>query len=124
MEIIDEVLHQLEKPENPYSTYRVEYPFICSFTIPEDDHNTEITIETVSDTLMNSTSKQDIRLHLKKDQEIGGPMDANRILKWVQNKLWNIHPRDVSVEYGDNPIIEPVSKERMNEIIGNCLNEE
>ena len=41
--IEDEVLRDIEKPENPYKRYRVEFPFTCTFTIPEDGHNTKVT---------------------------------------------------------------------------------
>ena len=43
--IEDEVLRDIEKPENPYKRYRVEFPFTCTFTIAEDGHNTRVTIE-------------------------------------------------------------------------------
>ncbi len=49
--IEDEVLRDIEKPENPYKRYRVEFPFTCTFTIPEDGHNTRVTIETRSEHL-------------------------------------------------------------------------
>ena len=65
--IEDEVLRDIEKPENPYKRYRVEFPFTCTFTIPEDGHNTRVTIETRSEHLHHAKSEDDVRLQLEKD---------------------------------------------------------
>ena len=114
----DEVLREIEKPENPLKTYCVQFPF--TFTLPD---KTRVTIETRSENLMHGTSESDIRLHLEKDHEIDAPLNAKRILRFVGDNLWEIEPRDVSVEYGPNPFIEITSSERVQEIIEDCLNE-
>ena len=123
MEITDEVLHQIEKPENPYQPYRVEFAFKCTFTIPEDDHNTKVTIETRSEHLHHGLSERDVRLQIEKDHELDGPLNAKRILKFVRDGMWGIEPRDVTVEYGPDPIIELASPEKVKEIVEDCLNE-
>ena len=98
-------------------------PLQCTFTIPNDGHKTRVTIETRSENLMHGTSESGIRLYLEKDHEIDGPLNAQRILKFVRDNLWGIEPRDVSVEYGPNPNIEITSLERVQKIIEDCLNE-
>ena len=116
----DEVLREIEKPENPLKTYCVQFPFTCTFTLPD---KTRVTIETRSENLMHGTSESDIRLHLEKDHKIDAPLNAKRILRFVRDNLWEIEPRDVSVEYGPNPFIEIASSERVQEIIEDYLNE-
>ena len=93
--IEDEVLRDIEKPENPYKRYRVEFPFTCTFTIPEDGHNTRVTIETRSEHLHHAKSEDDVRLQLEKDREIDGPLNAKRILE-VRSRwnVWNVEPRE------------------------------
>jgi hypothetical protein len=82
-----------------------------------------VTIETRSENLMHGTSESGIRLYLEKDHEIDGPLNAQRIIKFVRDNLWGIEPRDVSVEYGPNPNFEITSLERVQKIIEDCLNE-
>ena len=57
-EELETTLDQLEKEvletiENPYSTYRVEFPYSCSLTIPDDGHVTRITIDSRSEMFAN-----------------------------------------------------------------------
>ena len=116
----DEVLREFEKLENPLKTYCVQFQFTCTFTLPD---KTRVTIETRSKNRMHGTSESDIRLLLEKDHEIAAPLNAKRILSLVRDNLWEIEPRDVSVEYGPNPTIEIASSERVQEIIEDCLDE-
>jgi len=122
-ELEDEVLRDIEKPENPYKRYRVEFPFTCIFTIPEDGHNTKVTIETRSEHLHHAKSEDDVRLQLEKDREIDGPLNAKRILKFVRDEMWNVEPRDVSVIYHPNYTIELATPEKVQEIVEDYLDE-
>ena len=121
--IEDQVLRDIEKPENPYKRYCVEFPFTCTFTIPEDGHNTKVTIETRSENLMHGTSESDIRLQMEKDHEIDGPLNAKRILKFVRDEMWNVEPTDVSVTYHPDYIIELATSEKVQEIVEDFLND-
>ena len=122
-ELEDEVLRDIEKPENPYKRYRVEFPFTCTFTIPEDGHNTRVTIETRSEHLHHAKSEDDVRLQLEKDREIDGPLNAKRILKFVRDGMWNVEPRDVSVLYHPNYTIELATPEKVQEIVEDFLDD-
>ena len=119
----DEVLRDIEKPENPYKRYRVEFPFTCSFTIPEDGHNTKVTIETRSENLMHGTSESDIRLQMEKDHEIDGPLNAKRTLKFVQGAMWGIEMSDVTVNYHPEFTVELATPEKVQEIVEDFLDE-
>ena len=121
--IEDEVLRDIEKPENPYKRYRVEFPFTCSFTIPEDGHNTKVTIETRSEHLHHAKSEDDIRLQLEKDHEIDAPLNAKRILKFISDELYGIEPRDVLVTYHPDYTIELATPEKVEEIVEDFLDE-
>ena len=121
--IEDEVLRDIEKPENPYKRYRVEFPFTCSFTIPEDGHNTKVTIETRSEHLHHAKSEDDVRLQLERDREIDGPLNATRILKFVRDGMWNVEPTDVSVTYHPDYTIELATPEKVQEIVEDFLDE-
>ena len=119
----DEVLREIEKPENPYKRYRVEFPFTCTFTIPEDGHNTKVTIETRSEHLHHAKSEDDVRLQLEKDRESDALLNAKRILKFVRDGMWNVEPRDVSVTYHPDYTIELATPEKVQEIVEDFLDE-
>ena len=114
--IEDEVLRDIEKPENPYKEVSCGFPFTCSFTIPEDGHNTKVTIETRSEHLHHATSESDVRLQMEKRHEIDGPLNATRILKFVRDGMWNVEPTDVSVIYHPNYTIELATPEKVQEM--------
>ena len=121
--IEDEVLRDIEKPENPYRRYRVEFPFTCTFTIPEDGHDTKVTIETRSENLMHGISESDIRLQMEKDHEIDGPLNAKRTLKFVQGARWGIEMSDVTVNYHPEFTVELATPEKVQEIVEDFLDE-
>ena len=61
----------LETLENPYSTYLVQFPYTCSFTIPDDGNVTRVTIESRSEVLRYGRNNHDMELQTKLDQEHG-----------------------------------------------------
>ena len=54
-EVLDEI-------ENPYKPYPVLFPYEVRFTIPDDGHNTEITIRTRSEEVRFGRNEKDILL--------------------------------------------------------------
>lgn len=113
-----------EDTNNGYSTYSVVFPYECSFTIPDDGNETEITIKTKSQVLRYGKGEEDIRLQMELDLEQGKETYAKHILKWVSNKLYNIDPRDVNVSYEDITSINLMSDEEIDEFREDCLNDE
>jgi len=125
---LDTTLHQLETEvletiENPYSTYRVEFPYTCSFTIPEDGNVTRVTIESRSEMVRYGRDEHDINLQMELDQEHGNPTYAKHLIEWTRDKMHSIDPREVTVTYGDNPTIEPMTDDDIEEFREGCLND-
>jgi hypothetical protein len=113
-----------ETLENKYKTYCVEFPYTCSFTFPDDGNHTKVTIESRSQVIRYGRNEQDIKLQLELDKEHSKPTCAKHLIKWVNDRLRNVDPRKVSVEYGINPIIRTLSKKELNEFREDCLNDE
>jgi len=63
-EILDEI-------ENPYRPYSVIFPYEVRFTIPSDDHNTEITIRTRSEEVRFGRNEKDILFQKELDNRYG-----------------------------------------------------
>jgi len=110
--------------DKPYQTYKVEFPYTCSFTILEDDHNTRVTIESRSEVLRYGRDEVDIKHQLELDQNQGKPTYAKHLLKWVNDQIWTVDPREVTVTYGDHHIIKPMSKDQIEEFTESCLNDD
>jgi hypothetical protein len=126
---LDQTLDQLETKvletqENPYSTYLVQFPYTCSFTIPDDGNVTTVTIESRSEVLRYGRDEHDIKLQMELDQEHGKPTYAKHLMEWTRDRMHTIDPREVDVSYGDNSTIELMTDEQINEFCERCLNDE
>ena len=114
-------MNDLPKKLTPY---RVEFPFSCQFSIPADDHNTTVTIETKSEALTYGTSVDDVRMQTEAEHQIDGPLQAKRILKFIRDETWAIDPREVSVTYSPDPVIEHASPETIEHFIQTAMDED
>jgi hypothetical protein len=114
----------LETLENPYSTYLVQFPYTCSFTIPDDGNVTTVTIESRSEVLRYGRNNHDMELQMQLDQEHGKPTYAKHLIEWTRDKMHSIDPREVEVSYEDNPTIELMTNEQIEEFRKGCLNDE
>ena len=128
-ESLTDALHKIEglvtdALGNHHSTFSVKFPYTVSFTFPEDDHNTTITIETTSEALRYGRDEQDIFLQMQLDQDHGRSTYSKHIIDWVSSRLWNINPRDVSITYGDKLQIDLMTDEEIEEFREACLDEE
>lgn len=125
---IDETLEKLEVEvmeslDTPYSTYRVEFPYTCSFTIPDDGHDTRVTIDSRSEVLRYGKNEEDIQLQMQLDLEQGTSTYSKHLIKWVNERLWDIDPREVDVTYGENITVEPMTNDQIEEFKEDCLDE-
>ena len=107
-----------------HSTFSVKFPYQVTFTFPDDDHNTTITIDTTSEILRYGRDEQDIHRQMELDQDHGQPTYAKHIINWVSSRLWNINPREVNLIYGDTPTIELMTNDQIEEFREGCLNDE
>jgi hypothetical protein len=114
----------LETLENPYSTYLVQFPYTCSFTIPDDGNVTTVTIESRSEVLRYGRDNHDMEHQTELDQEHGKSTYAKHLIKWTRDRMHTIDPREVEVLYGDNPTIELMTNEQIEEFREGCLNDE
>jgi hypothetical protein len=120
-ELEQEVMDELE---NPYRPYRVEFPYEVRFTIPNDDHNTEITIRTRSEEIRFGNDEQDILLQKEVDNRYGKETYSKHILNWVSKRLPDIDPRECDLEYVGTPKVAPLDHQEVKEFIEGCLNDD
>ena len=120
----EDTLNQTETLENPYSAYSVKFPYTISFSFPDDDHNTRITIDSTSVLLNYGRDETDILHQMKMDQEHSHATHAKHLINWIDSRLWNIDPREVKVTYGDGHKIKLMTDEEIDEFREDCLNDE
>jgi hypothetical protein len=107
-----------------HSTFSVKFPYQVTFTFPDDDHNTTITIDTTSEILRYGRDEEDILLQMKLDHHHSRSTYAKHIVNWVSDRLGNINPREVNLIYGDTPTIELMTDDQIDEFREGCLNDE
>ena len=120
-ELEQEVLDELE---NPYRPYSVISPYEVRFTIPEDSHNTEITIRTKSEEVRFGRNERDILLQKEIDNRYGRDTYSKHILNWVGKRLPDIDPRECDLEYVGTPTVTSIDHQEMKDFTEGCLNDD
>ena len=117
----EEIFHELD---NRYSTYSVQFPYTCIFTIPQDGNVTRVTIDSRSQVMRYGRNENDIKLQMELDQAHGKSTYAKHILKWVGDRISTIDPRETTVTYGTSTTIELMTDEQIDDFREGCLNDE
>ena len=114
----------MDELENPYRPYSVIVPYEVRFTIPNDDHNTEITIRTRSEEVRFGRSENDILLQKEVDNPYGRMTYSKHILDWVSKRLPDIDPRECDLEYIGTPTVSLMGHNEVKEFIEGYLNDD
>jgi len=116
-EILDEI-------ENPYRPYSIIFPYEVRFTIPNDDHNTEITIRTRYEEVRFGRNENDILLQKEVDNRYGRDTYSKHILNWVSKRLPDVDPRQCDIEYVGTPRVALIDHQGVKDFIEGHLNDE
>ena len=116
-EVLDEI-------ENPYKPYRVEFSYDVRFTIPDDGHNTEITIRSRSEEIRFGRNENDILLQKEIDNRYGKETYAKHIIEYAGNHIRWGEGTDLELEYVGTPKVSPMEHHQVKEFIRGFLNDE
>ena len=114
----------LDELENPYKPYSVIFPYEVRLTIPEDGHNTEITIRTRSEEVRFGRNEKDILFQVEIDHRYGRDTYSKHILDWIAKRLPSIDPRECDLEYVGTPTVSLMGHKEVKEFSEGCLNDE
>ena len=114
----------LDELENPYRPYQVIFPYEVRLTIPDDAHNTEITIRTRSVEVRFGRNEKDILRQKELDNRYGRDTYAKHILDWVATRLPSINPRECDLEYVGTPTVAPMNHQQVKDFTERCLTDE
>jgi len=84
-ELENEVLEKLG--ENPMRAYKLEFPYQVKFSLKDDDHRTEIIINTISEEVTFARTKKDALLQKERNDAISKDGYTRHIVNWVQNRM-------------------------------------
>ena len=86
----------MEALDNPYRTYSVKFSYQVSFSFPDDDHHTQITIQSTSEILRYGRDQQDVEHQMELDQAHGRPTYAKHLINWISKVGFFKNPGEAS----------------------------
>ena len=113
-EVIDELGLEYDSDDNPCKLYSVIFPYQIRFTLPDDDHNTEVIINTKSEEFYTARNKQDILFQRELSDRYSKITYTKRIKKYVREELWEVEPEDGHFIYKGKPEITELLEERLS----------
>ena len=73
----------METLDNPTPSFLVNFPYVVSFTMPQDGHATKVTLETRSETICTAQDEDEVRRELKSHQPDFNTFYVERLIKWL-----------------------------------------
>ena len=112
-----------ESENKPYSAFSVKFPYTCTFTMPDDDHNTRVTVETRSEVVRFGHDEQDVLKQSEMDKSYSSATFAKHIIEFLDQRLRYTDPRLVDVSYDGETTIDAMTEEEIEEFKESCLEE-
>ena len=91
-EVIDDLNLEFTPDENPNKMFSVVFPYQVRFTIPDDQHNTEIVINTKTEEFYSGRNPQDILFQKDISDRYSKTAFIQHIQKYVRDELWRVKP--------------------------------
>lgn len=113
-EVIDALNLEFDPDENPNKMYSVTFPYQVRFTLAEDDHNTEVIINTKSEEFYTARNEQDVLFQKNLSDRYSKIAFTKRIKKYVRDELWRVEPEDGHLTFTGKPEITEMSEERLS----------
>ena len=112
-EVIDDLNLEFTPDENPNKMYSVVFPYQVRFTIPDDQHNTEIVINTKTEEFYSARNPQDVLFQKDMSDRYSKTAFIQHIQKYVRDELWRVKPEDAHLTYTRKPEITEMSDTRL-----------
>ena len=113
-EVIDELNLEYSPDENPNKMYSVVFPYQERFTIPDDQHNTEIVINTKTEEFYSGRNPQDVLFQKEQSDRYAKTAFIKHIQKYVREELWRVEPEDAHLTYTGKPEVTEMSELRLS----------
>lgn len=113
-EVIDELNLEYSPEENPNKMYSVVFPYQVRFTIPDDQHNTEVIINTKTEEFYSGRNPQDVLFQKEQSDRYAKTAFIKHIQKYVREELWRVEPEDTHLTYTGKPEVTEMSELRLS----------
>ena len=113
-EVIDELNLEYSPDENPNKMYSVVFPYQVRFTIPDDQHNTEVIINTKTEEFYSGRNPQDVLFQKEQSDRYSKTAFIKHIQKYVREELWRVEPEDTHLTYTGKPEVTEMSELRLS----------
>lgn len=113
-EVIDELNLEYSPDENPNKMYSVVFPYQVRFTIPDDQHNTEVIINTKTEEFYSGRNPQDVLFQKEQSDRYAKTAFIKHIQKYVREELWRVEPEDAHLTYTGKPEVTEMSELRLS----------
>ena len=112
-DVIDDLKLEFTPDENPNKMFSVVFPYQVRFTIPDDQHNTEIVINTKTEEFYSGRNPQDVLFQKDISDRYSKTAFIQHIQKYVRDELWRVKPEDAHLTYTGKPEITEMSDSRL-----------
>ena len=113
-EVIDELNEKIGEPSgNPFAAYCVQFPYRVEMTLPEDDHNTRIQIDTKSEEVTFARSEEDARLAHELTQRHSRRVYCKHITDFARDNMWHVDPENMTITFLDKPSVTKLTDEEV-----------
>ena len=112
-EVIDDLNLEYSPDENPNKMFSVVFPYQVRFTIPDDDHNTEVIINSKPEEFYSGRNQQDVLFQKEQSDRYSKTAFIQHIQKYVRDELWRVKPEDAHLTYTGKPEITEMSDSRL-----------
>ena len=112
-EVIDELNLEYSPDENPNKMYSVVFPYQVRFTIPDDQHNTEIVINTKTEEFYSGRNPQDVLFQKDLSDRYSKTAFIKHIQKYVREQIWSVEPEDAHLTYTGKLEVTEMSETRL-----------
>ena len=102
--------------KNPYKVYQVVFPYSVRFTLPNDDHNTEIIVNTKSVETYYAKDEDEVLMQKQLSDTHSNESFAQYIKQYVTDNLWNVDLKDASLSYTGEPEVREMTDEELVEL--------
>jgi hypothetical protein len=105
----NEVMEELDG--NPMKAYKIQFPYSVTFSLSDDDHHTQVIINTTSQEMTFARSGQDALYQKEKNDAVSKNGYTNHIINWVQTRM---SPNDTcELTYTNSPTVEEMTEEEI-----------
>ena len=127
-ELESDVMRDIE--ENPYKIYSVTFPYQVRFTLEDDDHNTEVIINTSkeendqnkteviintkSEEFYTATNEQEVLYQKELSDKYSEDAFKKRIIKYVRNQLYDVNPEEASLTFTGQSEVSKMTEEQLS----------